>query len=80
MTQTGAWLKAKLNCDYIGKWIADMPIAKDMELEKLELGLQGRNKELFLNMMRGMLQWRPEDRKSAGQLADDPWINEIHIT
>ncbi|EMR84738.1 putative protein kinase domain-containing protein [Botrytis cinerea BcDW1] len=66
--------------DEQGKWIADMPIAKDMELEKLELGLQGRNKELFLNMMRGMLQWRPEDRKSAGQLADDPWINEIHIT
>ncbi|KAM0137133.1 hypothetical protein ACHAO1_004308 [Botrytis cinerea] len=66
--------------DEKGKWIADMPIAKDMELEKLELGLQGRNKELFLNMMRGMLQWRPENRKSASQLADDPWINEIHIT
>ncbi|KAK8902475.1 hypothetical protein QC760_008981 [Botrytis cinerea] len=66
--------------DEQGKWIAEMPIAKDMELEKLELRLQGRNKEMFLNMMRGMLQWRPEDRKSARQLADDPWINEIHIT
>ncbi|KAF7935182.1 uncharacterized protein EAE97_008089 [Botrytis byssoidea] len=66
--------------DKQGQWIAEMPIAKDMELEKSELRLQGRNKEMFLNMMRGMLQWRPEDRKSARQLADDPWINEIHIT
>ncbi|TGO50617.1 hypothetical protein BOTNAR_0386g00030 [Botryotinia narcissicola] len=66
--------------DKQGQWIAEMPIAKDMELEKSELRFQGRNKEMFLNMMRGMLQWRPEDRKSTRQLADDSWINEIHIT
>ncbi|TGO08656.1 hypothetical protein BTUL_0198g00180 [Botrytis tulipae] len=63
--------------DKQGKWIADMPIAKDMELEKMEVRLQGRNKEMFLNMMSGMLQWRPEDRKSARQLTDDPWINDV---
>ncbi|KAF7944219.1 hypothetical protein EAE96_010621 [Botrytis aclada] len=66
--------------DKQGKWIAEMPIAKDVELEKMEGRLRGRNKEMFLNMMRGMLQWRPEDRMWARDLADDPWINEIHIT
>ncbi|TGO48153.1 hypothetical protein BCON_0249g00010 [Botryotinia convoluta] len=62
------------------KWIAEMPVAKDKELENMGVRLQGRNKEMFLNMMRDMLQWRPEDKRSARQLADDPWINEIHIT
>ncbi|KAF5871340.1 putative protein kinase domain-containing protein [Botrytis fragariae] len=66
--------------DKQGDWIAEMTIARDVELEKMEVRLQGRNKEIFLNMMSGMLQWRPEDRKSSRQLADDPWINEIHIT
>ncbi|TGO73333.1 hypothetical protein BELL_0370g00090 [Botrytis elliptica] len=63
--------------DKQGKWIAEMPVAKDKELEKMEVRLQGRNQEMFLSMMRGMLQWRPEDRRSARQLADDPWINNV---
>lgn len=36
--------------------------------------LQGKDKEMFLEMMKGMLQWRPEDRKTAKQLLEDPWL------
>lgn len=61
----------------IGNWIAEMPIPQGMSLEKSETRLRGKNKEVFLEMMRGMLQWRPEDRKTAKQMLDDPWINKI---
>lgn len=54
-----------------------MPIPQDMSLEKSEFRLQGKNKEVFMEMMRGMLQWRPEDRKTAKQMLDDPWLNKI---
>lgn len=54
-----------------------MPILQDASLEKSELRLQDKNKEMFLGLMRGMIQWRPEDRKTAKQLLEDPWLNQI---
>lgn len=29
---------------------------------------------LFLNFVRKMLQWLTEDRKTAKELRDDPWL------
>lgn len=49
-----------------------MPIPQGGCLEKSETRLKGKNKEVFLEMMRGMLQWRPEDRKTAKQMLNDP--------
>ncbi|PYI14680.1 kinase-like protein [Aspergillus violaceofuscus CBS 115571] len=45
-------------------------------LEQSEEFLEGRNKEMFLVFMRGVLQWRPEDRKTAKELLQDPWLND----
>ncbi|PKY07070.1 CMGC protein kinase [Aspergillus campestris IBT 28561] len=61
--------------DEDGKWKNTVEIPRDTSLEKLELYLEGRNKEMFLDFMRGMLQWRPEDRKTAKELLRDPWLN-----
>ncbi|TGO57407.1 hypothetical protein BOTNAR_0202g00110 [Botryotinia narcissicola] len=61
----------------IGKWIAEVPIPQGMNLEKSEMRLESKNKEVFLQMMRGMLQWRPEDRKTAKQMLEEPWINRM---
>ncbi|KAB8207555.1 kinase-like domain-containing protein [Aspergillus parasiticus] len=36
--------------------------------------LEGEDKEGFLRMMRRMLQWEPEKRSSAKELAEDEWI------
>ncbi|KAK4154729.1 kinase-like domain-containing protein [Chaetomidium leptoderma] len=58
-----------------GRWIADVEIPKDISLEASEERLEGENKAMFLEFMRGMLQWRPEDRKTARELAEDPWLN-----
>ena len=33
------------------------------------------DKELFLNFMRRMLCWLPEDRATAKELKKDPWLD-----
>jgi hypothetical protein len=58
-----------------GKWRQDLEIPRGMSLELSEEFLKGRNKEMFLAFIRGMLQWRPEDRKTARDLLQDPWLN-----
>ncbi|KAL4899207.1 kinase-like domain-containing protein [Aspergillus multicolor] len=61
----------------IGTWkhSAEVPIPKGCSLETSEDYLDGENKELFLQFVRRMLQWRPEDRKTAKDLLSDPWLN-----
>lgn len=58
-----------------GKWKQDIDIPTGVSLEQSEKFLEGRNKEMFLAFMLGMLQWRPEDRKTAKELLQDPWLN-----
>ena len=45
-------------------------------LEDFEERLEGQSKELFLDFIRDMLKWNPEERKTAAQLLEDPWLNE----
>jgi len=59
-----------------GKWKQDMEIPTGASLELSEEFLDGKNKEMFIAFMRGMLQWRPEDRKTAKELLQDPWLND----
>ncbi|KAK4122013.1 hypothetical protein N657DRAFT_657506 [Parathielavia appendiculata] len=35
---------------------------------------------MFLDFVKGMLAWRPEDRKTARELLDDPWLNTWKIS
>ncbi|KAJ6444045.1 serine/threonine-protein kinase SRPK3 [Purpureocillium lavendulum] len=60
-----------------GTWIADVRIPSGMSssLDTCEMRLEGDSRKRFLGLVRGMLQWRPEDRKTAKQLLQDPWIN-----
>lgn len=57
----------------IGNFECDIEI-QDTSLEAEEENLEGEEKEKFLKFMRKMMQWRPEDRKSARSLIDDPWL------
>ncbi|KAK6209855.1 hypothetical protein QIS74_11439 [Colletotrichum tabaci] len=57
-----------------GRWIADIPIPQSQGLDGSITRLEGQKKEAFLTFVKGMLQWRPEDRKTASQLYDDPWL------
>ncbi|KAE8376060.1 kinase-like domain-containing protein [Aspergillus bertholletiae] len=46
-----------------GKWKQDIEIPTRVSLELSEASLEGRNKEMFMAFIRGMLQWRPGNRK-----------------
>lgn len=59
----------------LGKWKQDIEIPTEVSLELSEEFLEGENKEMFMAFMGGMLQWRPEDRKTAKELLQDPWLN-----
>ncbi|PYI17831.1 protein kinase [Aspergillus violaceofuscus CBS 115571] len=60
---------------FVGAWVAheesDVPLTS---LESLEKRLSGTEKEFFLRFLRSMLKWLPEERKTARQLLDDPWL------
>ncbi|KAF9239208.1 hypothetical protein DTO013E5_7855 [Penicillium roqueforti] len=43
-------------------------------LESLEMRLSDCEKESFLRFLRSMLKWLPEERMTARQLLDDPWL------
>lgn len=59
-----------------GKWKQDLEIPTGLSLELSEEFLDGKSKEIFIAFMKGMLQWRPEDRKTAKELLQDPWLND----
>jgi serine/threonine protein kinase len=59
---------------YAGQW-KGQPSIPDISLEDLEDYLEGENKDLFLQFMRKILQWNPDDRQSASGLLSDPWLN-----
>ncbi|KAF2671770.1 CMGC protein kinase [Microthyrium microscopicum] len=64
--------------DTDGHWKAGVPIPKNLTLENSSNSLDGERKAAFLRFVRGLLQWRPEDRKTAEQLLDDPWLDYKH--
>jgi serine/threonine protein kinase len=49
-------------------------IPTDVRLEDTILSLEGEDKRLFLDLIRRMLQWLPENRATAKELLGDPWL------
>ena len=45
-----------------------------MSLEYSEENLDGEEKRQFLVFLRKMLRWIPEERETAKQLLQDPWL------
>ncbi|KAL4910994.1 hypothetical protein BDW74DRAFT_164678 [Aspergillus multicolor] len=62
--------------DTSGSWIAheEAPVTP-VSLERLEQRLVGEDKELLLAFIRSMLKWMPEERKTARQLLDHPFLS-----
>ncbi|KAB8226144.1 kinase-like domain-containing protein [Aspergillus novoparasiticus] len=58
-----------------GCWIAhqEAPIPT-ISLEALEKQLDGEEKELFLAFIMSMMKWMPEERKTAKQLLEHPFL------
>lgn len=61
---------------HIGNWLGAGGVSiPSISMEKSEENLSGQDKQQFLQFMRSMLQWVPEERKTAKELLDDPWLN-----
>lgn len=68
-----------INSLIIGDFCAGIPVGEHTPLEQRETSLEGEDKEEFLRLVRKMLQWEPEKRKSAKELEEDAWLqNELH--
>lgn len=57
-----------------GDFHPDIPLTASVPFEQRETNLEGEDQELFLAMMRRILQWQPADRSTAKTIADDKWI------
>jgi serine/threonine protein kinase len=57
----------------IGNWKGTIDIPP-ISLEKLEANLKGEPRQILIQFLRKMLKWKPEDRESARELLDDPWL------
>ncbi|TPR08050.1 hypothetical protein CAN33_0016900 [Aspergillus niger] len=55
-----------------GKWLGLAPIPHDRTMERLESRLS--DKSGFLRFMRKTLTWLPEERATAKELLQDPWL------
>lgn len=60
---------------HLGAWVAhEEANIPSITLESLEYRLSRNEKEPFLKFMRSMLKWLPEERRTAKQLLEDPWL------
>jgi hypothetical protein len=57
-----------------GEFLQPDLIPTDLKLEDTVTAIEGDPKKEFLRFVRQMLKWRPEERKTAKELADDPWL------
>lgn len=59
----------------IGAFLHPDLLTERIPLEERETSLEGKaEREAFLRLMRKMLQWEPEKRSSARELAEDEWL------
>ena len=49
--------------------------AQGLSLESFVTRFQGKEKALFIAFLRKVLKWLPEERASAQELLDDPWVD-----
>lgn len=60
----------------VGKWKGPVPLPTEKTLESHASTLAGHDREQFLNFVRCLLCWLPEERLTAGQAYYHPWLRE----
>ncbi|KAJ5521352.1 hypothetical protein N7527_005467 [Penicillium freii] len=62
-----------------GEFLHKDLIPRGLRIEDTIEALQGEQKDEFLNFAKRMLQWLPDNRKTARQLIEDPCLSEDSI-
>ncbi|EON64188.1 hypothetical protein W97_03418 [Coniosporium apollinis CBS 100218] len=66
--------RTSLFYDFEAKLKPPVDIPADFSLENSLSKINGEDKRMFLDFVRKMLKWRPEDRSMAKDLLKDPWL------
>jgi hypothetical protein len=48
----------------------------NVTLEGRERNLEGEEQEYFIDFIKSFLKWLPEDRKSAEEMLEHPWLEK----
>lgn len=60
---------------HVGTWVAyERAIMPEISQERREIRLSRREENLSLPFTTSMLRWLPEERKTAKQLPQAPWL------
>lgn len=63
----------------LGDFRAGELVGEHVPLTQRETSLEGGEKDMFLRLVRKMLQWEPGKRSSAMELEQDQWVQaELH--
>jgi serine/threonine-protein kinase SRPK3 len=60
----------------LGRWKGPVPLPTEKTLESLANTVVGDDRDQFLNFVRCLLCWLPEERLTAGQAYYHPWLRE----
>lgn len=63
----------------LGNFLHQQLIPHGLKIEATVNCLEGEKKHQFLSFARKILQWLPEDRKTAKELIEDPWLSDESI-
>jgi serine/threonine protein kinase len=58
----------------LGKWKGPVPLPNEKTLQSLSKTLAKDDKEKFLDFIRLLLHWIPEERLSSGHASYHPWL------
>ncbi|KFH44240.1 Serine/threonine-protein kinase-like protein [Hapsidospora chrysogenum ATCC 11550] len=60
--------------DNNGQWRGPVPLPPERKLETLVSRVEGEDKDMFLNFIRRLLVWYPEDRPTSMEAFFHPWL------
>jgi serine/threonine protein kinase len=60
---------------FLGEFLYNDLIPSNVTLSGSVTSLNGEDKELFLDFVSRMLHWLPEERESAKELLNHPWLS-----
>ncbi|KFY06982.1 hypothetical protein V492_07560 [Pseudogymnoascus sp. VKM F-4246] len=72
--ELGSTKRVKVHLPCLGNFTSDVKV-EDTSLEEEEENSEGEQKTAFLKFLRGIVQWVLEERNTARELMNDPWIN-----